>query len=126
MAFALALPSQASDRHVCFSLDDQAAARYALDAISKTTNNVPDLKWQRDGDGVRYTFLDAWWKEKNNPPLYLAIHGITDDDACIQGYARHIEFYSEHGTRLGYAEPGHGVNFYPKGWRWLISQCLTG
>jgi hypothetical protein len=98
------------ERHVCFAQEDRDQAKYGLDTFSKTLNHEPDLTRHNEGEVVRYTFLDAWWKEQYNPPLPLAIHRIADFDACIQGYARHIEFYSEHGDRLGYAEDGHGVN----------------
>jgi hypothetical protein len=97
------------ERTVCLSQEDRDAAKYALDTLSLTTKEVPDLARNNDGEKVRYSFLDAWWTEENNPPLYLAMHRIADYDACIEGYARRIEFHSAKGDHLGYADPVEGL-----------------
>jgi hypothetical protein len=106
------------ERKVCFSQEDRTSAKESLDMLSVTTNKEPDLTWRNDGEKGRYSFLDTWWKEEHNPPLSLAIHRIADFDACIEGYPRRLDFYSEKADHLGYADPVDGVTMLVEaGWK---------
>ena len=101
MAAVVILASAATS---CFACDKAAAIQVDAMLSQKGTKKVI-------GNNVAFRWGKAW-NSMSRTQKDQMIHIVADSDACINGSARDIVFYSPTGKKVGVASPDSGIKLY--------------